>query len=285
MNDPTDLRELLLAYKLGELSSHEREALEERMIVDQQFSDLLEEAEYYLVQDFREDRLTTLQRSRIERARIAGPGTNADALVPLQPASSSHPQPQKDLGWARLFAALAGVSLLIAGVDFVYHITVSRHAFTASSGPVDRAPVPHPKPPQLAPEQSSNPGRSAPKNSLSSASATAASALLLLPEVTRDATIQSLHLNRGTELIRIQWVLSGEQADTNLTLNILEDGHSLATAKLHARIRNIDGSRVAEFRIPTSVFRKGALSASYLFSIVESNNRVVAEYPINIIRK
>jgi hypothetical protein len=125
---------------------------------------------------------------------------------------------------------------------------------------------------------------SGPKNKLPPASATTTAVLVLLPEVRRDTTIQSLHLNRETEFIRIQWVLRGEQADTKLTVNILEDPHSLATAKLHKRVREIDGNRVADFRVPTVVFGKGALSASYLFSIVDNSSRVIAEDPIHIIR-
>ena len=68
MKGPTDLRQLLLAYKLGQLSPKDREELDERIICDQDFSDQIAEAAYDVVDDYRAGRLERAERRRVEKA-------------------------------------------------------------------------------------------------------------------------------------------------------------------------------------------------------------------------
>ena len=89
----TDLRQLLLAYKLGELSPEDREQLDERIICDQEFSDQIAEAAYDLLDDYRAGRLARALRRRVEKAFSpaelrSGSDRGVDLPKTTRPASS-----------------------------------------------------------------------------------------------------------------------------------------------------------------------------------------------------
>ena len=72
MKDSADLREILLAYRLGKVSRRERQALDARIIGDGEWSDRLADVEYDLLDDYRGGRLTATDRNRVERAFLPG---------------------------------------------------------------------------------------------------------------------------------------------------------------------------------------------------------------------
>ena len=92
MNGFTDLRQLLLAYKLGELSPEDREQLDERIICDQDFSDQIAEAAYDVLDDYRAGRLARAERRRVEkafsRAELQG-GSDRGFELPKTPARAT----------------------------------------------------------------------------------------------------------------------------------------------------------------------------------------------------
>ena len=218
MNDSSDLRQLLLAYNLGELPSAERSELEERMFNDEVFSDRLEEAEYDLIDDYRAHRLRTADRPRIEkvfsREQLMRALLPATSPIQRHPESRAAHQPIQQpanvslstSAWPRFRLPLAAAVLgLLAATSW---LLVSRHVQERASNYV--AATSGTNAPASPPAVSGNNTPSS--HTLPNPAATAV--LLLGPEITRGAPTVELQLSPEVSALRaVDGSAAGERND------------------------------------------------------------------------
>jgi hypothetical protein len=274
MNDSPDLRQLLLAYKLGELPSAERSALEERMFNDEAFSDRLEEAEYDLIDDYRAHRLSTAERPRVEKAfsREQLMCALPPATSPLQPSANV---PLSTSAWPRFRLPLAAAVLVLLTATSWF--LVSRHMQERESNYVAATHAPA-SPPVV-------PGNSTPSShTLPNPAATAV--LLLGPEITRGAPTVELQLSPAVTTLRVQWVVPPQQSGTTFCLSVTKNGKVLKTIAQHGSLQNVGDSHMAEFLLDAPNIAKQQKDARYLFVVSTAvHHEVAGEYAVSVSQK
>ena len=292
MNDSSDLRQLLLAYKLGELPTAERSELEERMFNDETFSDRLEEAEYDLIDDYRAHRLSTADRPRVEKSfsreqlmRALPPATSPThhRLQSRAVHQSLQQPPNVSLSasaWPRLRLSLAAAVLVLLAATSWF--LVSRHVQERASNYVaaTSAATGAPASPPVAAESGAPSAYPLPNP--------AATAVLLLgPEVTRGAPTVDLQLSPAVTTLRVQWVVPQQERGTAFCLSVTKNGKALRTVAQQGGLQNIGGSRVAEFLLDAPDMSRQKKDARYLFvvSAAVSPRDVVGEYAVSVQEK
>jgi hypothetical protein len=271
MKEFADLRQLLLAYRLGELSVNDREQLDERLIGDQDFSDRIAEAEYDLIDDYRTGRLTPVERRRVEKAFSS---------MELQPASARSSDTSKapaplSVRWLPLGAA-SMTCVLAALLLAIYFYKTQSLSPVAVSHPTQQPQQPAPSVTAVSPSTSGSaqvkPGAG---HSL---------AVLLLQPVVRGAVAPVLKLWPATQTVRVQWVVPEGAAAQSFTLSVTRKGTILGTIAQKAPLRRIGNSLVAEFDLPPAVFAKAPQNAQFLFvvSTGDASRTAMGEYPVMV---
>lgn len=281
MNDPTDLRRLLIAYKLGELSLEDRQQLDEHMLGAQEFSDRLAEAEYDLIDDYRAGRLSRSERSRVKAAYPLDE-LRQKTVVPFIRGSSREPlRPRQSGSRLRLNISLAAASLvLIAAASFLIfehpgihkgHETAGSPRTALSGSSPDSAAV---KPPEASP-------------GLHESHQVADFATLLLGQaVTRGTANAELDLHPSSRIVRVQWIVPSTESSGKFSLSLARGGALLASVDQQGKVREIGGSEVAEFHLPASLFAGYPEDTHFLLAVYAGSvsRIVVAEYAVTIHR-
>jgi anti-sigma factor RsiW len=283
MNESSNLRQLLLAYKLGELPSAERSELEERMVNDETFSDQLEEAEYDLIDDYRAHRLSTLERSRVEKAfsreqlmRALPAATpqlqRRSAAQPIQRQNTSH----STSAWPRLWLPMAATALVLLAATSWFvgsrHLRQHKDNYAAATSGTAHFPA--------APANNT-----ASLHTLPNAAATAV--LLLGTEVTRGTPAAKLQLPPAVTTLRVQWMVPQQENETAFCLSVAKNGKVLKAVTQHGGLHDVGGSRVAEFLLAAQDIPRQKNDARYLFivSSAASRHEVIGEYPVAVQEK
>jgi hypothetical protein len=275
MNDSSDLRQLLLAYKLGELPTAERSELEERMFNDETFSDRLEEAEYDLIDDYRAHRLSTADRPRVEKS------FSREQLMRALPPAASPLQPSSNFSlstsaWPRFRLPLAAAALVMLTATSWF--LVSRHVRERESNHVAVTHAPA-SPPAASGDNTPT------SHTLPNSAATAV--LLLGPEITRGAPTVELQLSPAVTTLRVQWVVPPQESGAAFHLSVTKNGKVLKTVRQHGALQDVGGSRVAEFLLDAPDMSRQKKDAHYLFvvSAAVSHRDVVGEYSVSVQEK
>lgn len=271
MKDLTDLRQLLLAYKLGELSPKDREQLDERMICDQEFSDQIAEAAYDLLDDYRAGRLANAERRRVEKSFSGAElrsGSDRRVEEPKKPARVT-------LRWFPL--GIASLACLSMGLLALF-IHLHKAQAPASISATHSAEKPGAQP--------SSATRIAPSGSGSSTGTHGSNRLLavlvLQSAVARGGTSSVLELGPSTQLVRVQWVVPDDVTARAFTLSVTREGAILKTIAQRGNPQKIGDSLEAEFDLPPGIFAKSAGDAHLLFvvSTNDPSHTAVGEYPV-----
>ncbi len=270
MSESPDTRQLLLAYLLGELPPAERSDIEERMLADQDFSDLLQEAEYDLTDDYRAARLSPDERARVEAAlgaeRLAQSArVSPHATPPVASPKRIPPQSSYLLRWS-----LAAAVLVAASGWFAFD-----HYMPAGNGLPHAAGVVAPGAASGQGEPQSGPAPGEDKNS--------SVVLLLASNVTRGSGALPLNLSPSTRTVIVQWVVPTHTSSRSFQLSVTRDGKVVETEQ-QQDLQTIDGQLVAEFRVNPALFATGSSGSSLLLLIRGGgpNTPVVAEFPVSV---
>jgi len=271
MNDSADLRQLLLAYKLGELSLEDREQLDERIIDDQVFSDRIAEAAYDVLDDYRAGRLVRAQRRRVEKAFSQAELRSSsvrESDLPKAPALAR-------LRWFPLgIASLACLSMgLLLLFIHLHKVQVPPPISAANS-----TQTPGPQTSSATPVAPSNYGSSTVKQSSNQLQAV----LLLHPGVARSGSSSVLELNPSAQMVRVQWVVPDGVTVHAFTLSVTREGVILKTIAQRRNLRRIGSNLVAEFDVAPGVFAKSREDARFLFIVCadDAPHNAVGEYPV-----
>jgi hypothetical protein len=267
MKDLTDLRQLLLAYRLGELSPEDREQLDARIICDQVFSDQIAEAAYDVLDDYRAGRLAHAQRRRVEKAFSRAElqsGSDRWFESPKKPAPAR-------LRWFPL--GIASLACLSMGLLLLF---IHLHKATAPVSATYSAEKPGPQPSSATPIASSG------SSTATHSSNQLLAVLLLQPAVARGGTSSVLELNPSTQLVRVQWVVPDGVTARAFTLSVTREGVVLKTIAQRRNLHKIGGNLVAEFDLAPGVFAKSPEDARFLFVVCTNDapHTAVGEYPV-----
>jgi hypothetical protein len=309
MAESPDLRMLLLAYLLDEMPDDERERVDHQMLVDDDYSAALKEAEFDLLDAYEAGELTGEQRDRVYLALIAPrerrieasirnaelPGApRGDVLTPLD----EYPAPVTEI--RRKTARLWSIAGVAAGVVLAVGLTAALNRWTQrrpeaqtavqsgakQSPPADKATGSEGQTPELhASVAASQPTAGPMKRSAPGAQMLT----LVLSNTVRGSSGITAKLLPETELLRVEWPgaseLQAEEAHP-LRLAIANEEKVVATAPL-ARLEVKRGAKggTAVFLLPV----KGLAPGSYLFRVMgpgESSGtpQVYAENSITIER-
>lgn len=145
MNESSDLRKLLLAYRLGELSRDEREALDERIIGDRELSDRLAEAEYDLLDDYRAGRLAVAERSCVKRGFL--PSERTRMTLGAEPEAAVSPATHGGRSMWLALATAAALLLVTGVVLFTTHFRNSRGPASIAHSGAGASPAQSPSSP------------------------------------------------------------------------------------------------------------------------------------------
>jgi hypothetical protein len=246
MNKSRDLRALLLAYLLDELPAEERRSTEERMLIDQNFSDELQEVEFDLIDDFHARSLSSADRRRVEKALLA------DRLalpVGTTPRVRHTAYPPARRTWLMVAAGAVAV-LLVLVWSFARRLPLSHRSQPA----LLRAGVP------------STPGSTA-SNESDGAGDSMTAVLLLTPDVSRGADGAELRLLPSTRSVLVQWVLPAQTSSGPFILTVNQRAANAVTVPQEGSLRTVDGQRLAIFHVSRSAFPKGPASMPLLLTI------------------
>jgi hypothetical protein len=271
MNGFTDFRQLLLAYKLGELSPEDREQLDERIICDQDFSDQIAEAEYDVIDDYHAGRLESAQRRRVEKAfSRAELRSGSDRGLELSKA----PAPAT-LRWLPL--GIASLACLSIGL-LVLFIYLHKAQTPAPVAVTHSAEKPGSQPSSAAPAAPSSPGSS----KATQDSNRLLAVLLLQSTVTRGGTSSVLELAPSTQMVHVQWVVPDGVTTRAFTLSVTRRGVILKTIAERPTLQKIGGKLEAEFDLAPGVFAKSPKDARFLFIVYtdDAPHTAVGEYPV-----
>ncbi len=263
MTEQNELRRLLLDYKLDRMQQPQRERLEERIFNDAEFSAMLEEAEYDLLDDYRAGRLSTNIRELV--AQAFSPAELARTIrTPAQRVPRAAAIARRRGMFLPVFA-LSLSALLIAGVIFIArHAEVRSEAGRAESAAQagDMA-----TPPAAAGRHEEEP------------------TLLLTAEVVRDGSAMHLRLAPAVRMVRVQWVVPAEASGSSFSLSVAAEHGVIRTTVESAGVSILDGQRVAEFSVPADVFR--GLGDRYLLSVRSSGaaENPIREYRLTVARR
>jgi hypothetical protein len=241
MNEADHLRELLLGYKLGRLSEDERERVEERIFSEPEFSGMLEDAEYDLLDDYRSGRLTGGDRTRVELG--FSPDEHARSMaIPVNKSAAPRRRRQ-------LLLPLFALSLAAAIVVAMVFIPVRRRGSPPSAG------NPH-QPAQTA---------KAPNPAVGASPQDQVATLLLTPDITRDDSTLQLELTPTTSRVRVQWMVPAQISGMAFSLSVSQASGPVLASENDMDIHVINGQRIAEFSVSPAVFR--ASSGEYLLTV------------------
>ncbi len=272
MKGPTDLRQLLLAYKLGQLSPKDREELDERIICDQDFSDQIAEAAYDVVDDYRAGRLERAERRRVEkafpRAELQG-GSDPGFELAKTPD-------RRRMRWFPI--AIASFACLSMGLLALFIDLHKAQAPAPTSSATPSAEKPGTQPSSATRVAPSGVGSSTPTRGSNQLLAV----LLLQSAVARGETSSVLELAPSTQVVRVQWVVPDGLTQRDFTLSVTREGGILKTVAQRRDLQKIGGSLEAEFDLPPGVFGKSPENAHFLFIVskVDPSHTAVAEYPV-----
>ncbi len=274
MSESSDPRELLLAYRLGDLSRPERDALDERMIADGELSDRLAEAEYDLLDDYHAGRLTAAERSRVERA--FSPRELAHITLSVASGAAPSPVPRgRRLPWLTLATGTAFLAV-VGGVLFSVHFRNSHVPTSVAHSGTGAPPAQTPSSP--TPETGKPPSS---KNQPAPAESAAVAILVLEPAITRGELGAVLTLRPSTAEVRVQCVLPAGTSGSSFVLSVTKNGNTLASNLQYGPIQLVNGSRVAEFHLSATVFAGHPANSRFLFVVTEKSTRAtVSEYPV-----
>ncbi len=273
MNGSTDLRQLLLAYKLGELSTEDREQLDERIICDQDFSDQVAEAAYDVLDDYRAGRLARAQRRRVEKAfspaELQG-GSDRRFLLPKTPARAT-------LRWLPLgIASLACVSMGLVLLFIHLH---------RAPAPVPNAAAHSTGKPSPQPSSATRVGPPGSGSSTATHGSSRSLAVLLLQSaVARGGTSAVLKLDPSTQVVRVHWVVPDGLTTRAFTLSVTRGGVILKTTAQRRDLQKIGGNLEAEFDLAPGIFAKPSEDARFLFVVYtdDAAHTAVGEYPVTV---
>lgn len=273
MKDFADLRQLLLAYRLGELSPEDREHLDEHIVSDQEFSDRIADAEYDLLDDYCGGRLARTERRRVEKAFSPGELRSSSALSLQRPGAPARPSGAVSrwlsLGIASLVLVSAGLLLLL-----IHLHKAQAPAPMATTRPAqDTGPQAPPIPVPTAGHDSTPSARGA---------SHLLAVLLLQPAIARGETTSVLELAHSTQVVRVQWVVPDDVTARKFTLSVTRGGAVLKTIAQRGTLQVIGGSLAAEFDLAANVFAKSPEDARFLFILYtdDAPHSVVGEYPV-----
>lgn len=282
MNESPDARQLILAYRLRELSPDDRREIEERMLVDQAFSDQLQEAEYDLIDDYHALRLSPAERRRV-RAAFSREQLSVGPLSALQPRpsrSALRPWLRSQSAWRFRLAVAAAILVFFTATGW---LAVSRY-FRAPAVLRSAAPA-TPAPPFAAPGETASPPASA--HAASQAQDNTTALLLLVADVTRGAEGALLELHPFTRVVRVQWTVPPGISAQRFSLTVAQSGKILARVQQHEALQTVGNTRVAEFRVDASTFA-GVRSDPHFLLLVSMNGSsgsLEAEYPVFVSRR
>lgn len=111
--------------------------------------------------------------------------------------------------------------------------------------------------------------------------------LLLAPAVRQGQTGAALDLRPSIRTIRVQWVVSPEIRARVFEMTVTRRGKLLARVRQHDALREIGGSRVAEFRLMAEIFAGTSSRPDYLLSIraADHPDEIVSQYPVVVSRE
>jgi hypothetical protein len=271
MKDFSDLRQLLLAYRLGELSPDDREELDVRVICDQDFSDRIAEAAYDLLDDYRAGRLARAQCRRVEKAFSQAElrsGLDRGREVPKTSAPAR-------LRWFPLgIATLACLSMGL--LLFFIHLHKAQAPIpVAASHPAESPGPQHSPATPVAPSGSGSSTATQSSNQL-------LAVLLLQSAVTRSGTSSVLELHPSTQVVRVQWVVPDGVTARAFTLSVTRDGVILKSAAQRRSLQKIGGNLEAEFDLASGIFAKSPEDARFLLIVHtdDTPHNAVGEYPV-----
>ena len=282
MTDSTDFRELLLAYLLDELPANERERVDQQMLVDDDYSTALKEAEYDLLDSYAAAELTSEQRDRVYMALIAQnasgarsresqilPHDSAESVsVGMTAASTLKMRPKRALRWVwiGLAAALTLAAGLTASLEYRtrqrYEGHGGREAARGSgqAKPADHATVAAGTSQTAVQAKQADPASPPVRPLLDAAALT-----LVLPETTRGSSGLTAKLLPETRFLRVEWpgasALSSADRDS-LRLQVADEQRILTIVPSARRAKSAHGSAV--FQVPV----KSLMPGSYLFRVV-----------------
>ena len=271
MKDFADLRLLLLAYKLGELSPEDREQLDERIICDQDFSDQIAEAEYDLLDDYCAGRLARAERRRVERAfsheELRGGSVRSVQRLGTTARARGAALRRLSLGIASLALASAGLLLFFIHLHKAPPAAASRPAQGAGPQVSSATPVP-------SAGSGSTPSAQGANHLLA--------VLLLQPAIARGGTSSVLELAPSTQVVRVQWVVPDGVTARAFTLSVTREGVILKTIAQRRNLQKIGGDLIAEFDLAPGVFAKSREDARFLFIVYtdDAQHTAVGEYPV-----
>jgi hypothetical protein len=273
MTNPPDLRELLLAYLLDEMADDERERVDQQMLLDDDFSAGLKEAEFDLLDAYEAGQLTVEQRDRVYVAlvapreqRIGASIRDAEMAYAQRIAAPVVEMPRRS-SW-RWVAAVAAAMIFAAGLTISLRDRSPKApeaAITASAvRPADQA---------AASASATPPIRTSPSEArpITPANPVVRQSLgvltLVLPETTRGSSGLLAKLQPTTEFLRVEWPgASGmpSKEARSLRLTIADEERVVATAPLD-RLQSNGGAKHVTAIFLVSV--KGLAPGSYLFRV------------------
>jgi hypothetical protein len=275
MNQSPDLRQLLLAYKLGELPAAQRAELDLRLLADAEFSDCLQEAEHDLLADFHAARLSSSDQRRVQHAFTPAQLAQARAFMHAVgvPATDALPRRTMPTLSYRVWGIAAAAMLLVAAGATI----VLLHRTTP--------PPPISQPAPSVGTRSQPPAHSSPAVPFPGRPQPSSSALLLLgATTTRDTGAAHLQLSSTVTVLRVQWVVPDDNAAQSFHLSVTQNGHMLATAPQSGRLGIIGGRRVAEFSLNAASLAAYPSQGDLLFSFFTDATlpALAAQYPVRL---
>lgn len=277
MSRSDNSRARLLMYLLGELSAHERGVMEQRLLADQEFSDEMQEAEYDLIEDYRQGRLAPEQRQRAKKA------LGRSLLTKQIPTGKSQAvfQPKTaHKGWGmRLSLAGAIVLVLFAGWFAVRH-------FAGNTQPSQsRAKASVNPPATTARIQDSGEKADLPPPVMKRAAKRETEVLLLASGISRGAEGAMLELQPATKDVLVQWVIPENINGDDFELVVRGNGETLAAVPQLGPLQRVDGTRIVEFHLRAAVLQAESPSGFLLLiRRMGLHGAVVREIPLKVIR-
>lgn len=306
MNVPNEFQQLLLRYRLDELPPDERSAVDNSLIVDQEFSDSLQEAQYDLIDAYVVGQLPVEVRRRVEQAMFCNHdgqsalsmaramqdrrrllGESADGGIFR--AKQHHTAPPPASRSARIIFLTSSVAacILLLLVILRLHQSPLRHEAQ--------------EPPNVSPPKalaSANAGASATQAPMAAgrlpipktSSASAARPVIRPSDVlavampistVRGAEVIDIVLHPGTRQVEVQWPIPSDSSATAYSLEIASDKSGITLVPQHGSLDSIDNLRLANFLLPAEklpdgryLFRLRASDAQGKSPLVETSVRV-----------
>lgn len=304
MNVPNEFQQLLLRYRLDELPPDERSAVDNSLIVDQEFSDSLQEAQYDLIDAYVVGQLPVEVRRRVEQAMFCNHdgqsalsmaramqdrrrllGASADGGIFR--AKQHHTAPTPASSSARIIFLTSSLAACILLLLVVFRLHQSPLRYEAQ------------EPPNVSPPKavaSANAGATQvptatgrlpiPKTNSASAARTVVRpsdvlAVAMPISAVRGADVIDILLRPGTRQVEVQWPIPSDSSATTYSLEIASDKSGITLVPQHGSLDSIDNLHLANFLLPAEklpdgryLFRLRASDAQGKSPLVETSVRV-----------